>query len=54
MAVSKVVTPGADTNAAPTPEEEQEQKYRVDRLYLVFSTTRRWDVNKIFAGLDWA
>ncbi len=56
MAVSKVLPPGADPAAALAfgPEAEKEQKYRVDRLYLIFSTARRWDVNKIFAGLDWA
>jgi hypothetical protein len=26
----------------------------VDRLYLIFSTMRRWDVPKIFQGLEWA
>ena len=54
MAVSKVLTPGADAAAPLTPEEEKEQKYRVDRLYLIYSTARRWDVNRIFASLDWA
>lgn len=54
MAVSKVLPPGADPTAPLTPEEEKEMKYRVDRLYLILSTGRRWDVNKIFAGLDWA
>lgn len=54
MAVSKVLPPGADPTLPVPPEMEKDQKYRVDRLYLIFSTVRRWDVNKIFAGLDWA
>ena len=62
MAVSKVLpagpveVPPSTTNPPPPPAEqgEKEQKWRVDRLYLIYSTTKRWDVNRIFAGLDWA
>jgi hypothetical protein len=53
MALSKVATP-ASPAAAPGVDVEREQKYRVDRLYLIFSTPRRWDVNRIFSNLDWA
>ena len=69
IAISKVLPPSLPSSpssssstaaaaaaaAAPSsPEEEKEQKYRVDRLYLIFSTMRRWDVPKIFQGLEWA
>ena len=57
MAVSKVLPPGVVETSPTTPvpaEQEKEQKWRVDRLYLIYSTAKRWDVNKIFAGLDWA
>ncbi len=60
MAVSKVLPAGPvgvlpSTNPPPPPEQgEKEQKGRVNRLCLVYSTTKRWDVNRIFFGLDWA
>ena len=57
IAVSKVVataTPGEDLKAAAAVvESEKDQKWRVDRLYLLFSTVRRWDVSRIFATLEW-
>ncbi|EWM24393.1 hypothetical protein Naga_100283g6 [Nannochloropsis gaditana] len=59
IAVSKVSTPPSTSSLSPLPagipsmDEEKEQKYRVDRLYLIFSTERRWDLPKIFEGLEW-
>lgn len=54
MALSKVHSPAANPCVVQGAESEREQKYRVDRLYLIFNTARRWDVNKIFLNLDWA
>ena len=60
MAVYKVLPAGSvgvppSTNPPPPPEQgEREQKWRVNRLCLIYSTTKRWDVNRIFAGLAWA
>jgi hypothetical protein len=54
MAISKVLAQGADPAAPATEESELTQKWRVDRLYLIFSTKRRWHVNRIINSLDWA
>jgi hypothetical protein len=46
---------GQQGNAEGAEEEdERNHKFRIDRLYLVFTTPRRWDINRIFAGLDWS